>query len=99
MKKPFHRILAVNLGVLLGIALVLRILIREEYVYGISSYGALMVLTILALTLANLTGAVLTAKSDWRRAFLLSTLLVLLIGLGVCAVGVKSIPRTREIPV
>jgi MFS family permease len=98
MKRPFQRILSTNLGILLGIALILRIFIREEYVFSISGYGILMASTIIALILVNLAGAVLTTKSERRRAFLLSILLVLLIGLGVCAVGVQSIPRIREIP-
>ena len=98
MKRPFQRIFSMNLGILLGIALILRMLIREEYIFSISGYGILMALTVIALALVNLAGAVLTPQSEHRRAFLLSALLVLLIGLGVCAAGVQSIPRIREIP-
>ena len=97
--KNLWRIGGYNLVLVLGAAGILRLVIRQEYALGISGYGSLMALLILGLFFLNLLGALITGDSGRRWAFLLSALLVLLVGFGVCAVGVNSIPRTQELPI
>ncbi len=97
MNPPFKRIVGVSLSVLLATAGILRLFIREEPAYAFSGYAALLALTVLVLCVANLVGAGV-AKAGHRQAWLLSALLVLLIGLGVCAVGVQSVPQVQELP-
>ena len=96
-KSLFQRIIGGNLLLVLGLAGGLRLLIRSEYTRDISGYGVVMALGVVSLTLLNLVGALLTRNSVRRRAYLLGALVVLLIGFGACAAGVRSMPRTERI--
>lgn len=98
MKSPFQRIFTYNLSVLLGAACLLRLFIREEYTTEISGYAVLLALLILCLSVFNIAAASLTTVPGRGKVYLLAALLVLLVGFGVCAVGVQSIPRISELP-
>ena len=83
MKTKFQRILGYNLAIVLGLAVVLRLFNRGH------EWGFIMVMA-LAILLMFLANALLATDSDTteeRQAYLLSALLVVLIGFGACYAG------------
>ncbi|MDQ2771526.1 MAG: hypothetical protein M3Y54_13635 [Bacteroidota bacterium] len=85
MKTPFQRIAAINLAIILGLAVLLRLLNRGQE----SELGfVLMMAFALGIHLFILLGLALTSKiPETTRAYWLSLLLVLLIGFGACMAG------------
>jgi hypothetical protein len=84
MKTKFQRILGYNLAILLGLAVVLRLFNRGNNELG---FIMLMAVAILLTFLANALIAMLSDKAEERQAYLLSALLVVLIGFGACYTG------------
>lgn len=96
MANDLNRILGYNFLTLLGAAVGLRLFIREEAANYFSGYGILLALIVLLLTIVNIISAVFTRVAGRRKAYLLGALLVPLVGLGMCATGVRSIPRIER---
>ncbi len=85
MKTSFQRILGINLAIVLGLALVLRLLNRgRESEIG---FLLLMAIAIAVQLLANIGLAFSASDKSQRQAHWLSVLLVLLVGFGTCAAG------------
>ena len=85
MKTSFQRILGINLAIVLGLAVVLRLLNRGReseigflMLMAMAMAGHLLILLVLALT---------SYPPEIRRTYWLSLLLVLLIGFGACFAG------------
>lgn len=85
MKPTFQRILLVNLGILLLLAVVLRLL-NQGTESGIG-FAIMMAFLIIAQLFVNVIKALTAGLPEERRAYWLSTLLVLLIGFGTCVAG------------
>ncbi|MBF9221070.1 hypothetical protein [Hymenobacter ruricola] len=85
MKTPFQRILGINLGIMLALAVALRLLNRGRE----SDMGfVIMMALVLGVHLFVLLLAALFSKSSENtRAYWLSLLLVGLIGFGACLAG------------
>lgn len=85
MKTPFQRIIGYNLGLVLLVAVGLRLL-NQGPESGIG-FALLMALAIAALLVINLVLALVSRTAEQKRAHWLSMLLVLLIGFGACFAG------------
>ena len=87
MNFAFKRILGINMATLLLLAAGLR-LINQGAEAGLS-FGLEMAALIVFMTFMNLGFAVFSDTSEEKRAHLLSSFLVLLIGFGVCGMGMS----------
>ncbi|HXB11003.1 MAG TPA: hypothetical protein VNZ45_03375 [Bacteroidia bacterium] len=83
--KPLNKVVTINLLILLAYSLIIRLVVgRDEKSLGILLTSALIIFCHIFILI--LAGLILQAsgKKELGRAFLLSSVFVLVIGFGVC---------------